>query len=282
MQTGFGPFISVYLTTQKWTQTDIGFVLSVGGLVALLGQMPGGAIVDAARSRAARRRRRDRRMIRVAALAYALLPDLSGRVQRARYCTRRRAACSGPCIAAISLGLVGHAAIGERLGRNARFASIGNGLAAAAMGAIGYFFSAQAVFFVTAALLIPTLFALRRIQPREIDPELAHGSRAAAGEDAARRLAQPAAQAAAVDLRRLHHAVPSRQRRDAAADGERPDHALGRMGDGADRRLHRGAADRRRADLALGRPAGADLGPPARCCSRLCRARRCAGCCSRP
>ena len=33
----------------------------------------------------------------------------------------------GPAIAAISLGLVGHAAIGERLGRNARFASIGNG-----------------------------------------------------------------------------------------------------------------------------------------------------------
>ena len=68
----------------------------------------------------------------------------------------------GPGIAAISLGLVGHAAIGERLGRNARFASIGNGLAAAAMGACGYFFSARAVFIVTALLLIPALLALRR------------------------------------------------------------------------------------------------------------------------
>jgi hypothetical protein len=37
----------------------------------------------------------------------------------------------GPVIAAISLGLVGHAALGERLGRNARFASIGNGVTAA-------------------------------------------------------------------------------------------------------------------------------------------------------
>jgi hypothetical protein len=44
----------------------------------------------------------------------------------------------GPAMAAISLGLVGHAAIAERLGRNARFASVGNGLAAAAMGACGY------------------------------------------------------------------------------------------------------------------------------------------------
>src|SRR5512137_2637090 len=50
VQTGFGPFIAVYLTSQKWTQVDIGLVLSVSGLVSLAGQMPGGAIVDAARS----------------------------------------------------------------------------------------------------------------------------------------------------------------------------------------------------------------------------------------
>ena len=88
---------------------------------------------------------------------------------------RRRAACSARASWRSASGWSATAAIGDRLGRNARFASIGNGIAAAAMGAIGYFFSAQAVFFVTAALLIPTLFALSRIQPREVDPELAHG-----------------------------------------------------------------------------------------------------------
>jgi Major Facilitator Superfamily len=82
----------------------------------------------------------------------------------------------GPAIAAIGLGLVGHAAIGERLGRNARFASIGAGLSAAVMGACGYFFSARAVFLVTAVLLIPALLMLRRIVSAEIDPERAHGS----------------------------------------------------------------------------------------------------------
>jgi hypothetical protein len=50
VQTGFGPFIAVYLTTQKWTHVEIGLVLSIGGVVGLIGQMPGGAIVDAARS----------------------------------------------------------------------------------------------------------------------------------------------------------------------------------------------------------------------------------------
>src|ERR1700730_6280063 len=50
IQTSLGPFIAVYLTTQKWTLTDIGLVLTIGGLVGLIGQMPGGAVVDAVRS----------------------------------------------------------------------------------------------------------------------------------------------------------------------------------------------------------------------------------------
>ena len=50
VQTGFGPFIAVYLTTEKWTQAQIGLVLSIGSVVGLIGQMPGGAIIDAAKS----------------------------------------------------------------------------------------------------------------------------------------------------------------------------------------------------------------------------------------
>jgi MFS family permease len=173
VQTGFGPFVSVYLTTQKWTQIDIGFVLSIGSIVALLGQMPGGIIVDAARS--------ERLVaglalvaITASALAYALFPIFP--VVFSAASLHAAASCVlGPCIVALSLGLVGYQGIGGRLGRNARFASIGNGIAAAAMGACGYYFSAHAVFFVTAALLLPTLFALSRIQPREVDPDLAHG-----------------------------------------------------------------------------------------------------------
>ncbi len=175
VQTGFGPFVSVYLTTERWTQFDIGLVLSAAGFVSLLGQMPGGALVDAARS--------ERFVAGVAiiticisALTYAALPIfpvvLAGSILHAL------ASCVlGPAMVAISLGLVGHASIGERLGRNARFASIGNGLAAAVMGACGYLLSARAVFIVTVLLLIPALLALRTISPNEIDPEQAHGAR---------------------------------------------------------------------------------------------------------
>ena len=174
VQTGFGPFVSVYLTTQKWTQFDIGLVLSAAGFVSLIGQMPGGALVDAARS--------ERLVggiavaaICLSALAYAAMP-IFPMVLSAAVLHSLASCVLGPTIAAISLGLVGHVAIGERLGRNARFASIGNGLAAAAMGACGYFLSARAVFVVTVLLLAPALMALRAIAPSEIDPERAHGA----------------------------------------------------------------------------------------------------------
>jgi Major Facilitator Superfamily len=80
----------------------------------------------------------------------------------------------GPAIAAISLGLVGPLAIGERFGRNARYASLGNGVAAAVMGTAGYLLSSRSVFLVTFILAIPTLLALARIRDREIDPQCAH------------------------------------------------------------------------------------------------------------
>ncbi|QDM25289.1 MFS transporter [Tardiphaga sp. vice304] len=174
VQTGFGPFIAVYLTTQKWTQVEIGFVLSIGGIVGLLGQMPGGAIVDAARST---------RLVAGAAvlticfcaLGYAAFPVFPIVVTAATL--HAMASCVlGPAIAAVSLGLVGPLRIGERLGRNARFASLGNGVAAAVMGTCGYYLSSRSVFVVTFLLALPTLYALSRIRARDIDAAQAHGA----------------------------------------------------------------------------------------------------------
>lgn len=173
IQTSFGPFLAVYLTTQKWTLADIGLVLTIGSLVSLIGQMPGGAIVDAVRS--VRRAAASAVIgIGLSALLVALWPIFIV-VVAARVLHAGSSCVLGPAIAAISLGLVGHAAIGERLGRNARFASVGNGLSAAVMGAFGYLLSSASVFFVSAALAIPALIALFRIRANEIDSVTAHG-----------------------------------------------------------------------------------------------------------
>ena len=182
VQTGFGPFVAVYLTTQKWTQVEIGLVLSIGGVVGLIGQMPGGAIVDAVRS--------ERLVagfaiaaIGLSALGYAAWPIFPVVLSAATL--HAAASCVlGPAIAAISLGLVGPFAIGERFGRNARYASMGNGVAAAVMGTCGYLLSSRSVFLVTFLLAVPTLLALGRIREREIDAARAHGAAARDVSDA--------------------------------------------------------------------------------------------------
>ena len=74
----------------------------------------------------------------------------------------------GIAIAAISLGLVGHALLAERLGRNQRFASTGGVVASGLMGLIAYFFSYRAILFAVAAMVIPLLVALGRIRPSDI------------------------------------------------------------------------------------------------------------------
>jgi MFS family permease len=173
VQTGFGAFVSVYLTAQKWTQTDIGLVLTVGAIVGLVGQIPGGALVDAARAE---------RWVAAAAVAavgaslFALALSPIFVVVFASRILQAGASCVlGPAIAAISLGLVGRRRISARLGRNAAFASVGSGFAAAGMGACANYFSDRAAFILAASMTLPALFALLHIQTREIDPTRAHG-----------------------------------------------------------------------------------------------------------
>jgi MFS family permease len=161
VQTGFGPFVAVYLTMHKWTQVQIGAALTLSTVVALISQLPAGALVDAARNKRAAASAALIGVI-IAALLLALqpteLPVMLAQILHA-FCS----CVLTPAIAAISLHLVGHAALGERLGRNARYASFGNALAAAVMGATGAWVSARAVFLLTAALCLPALASLLAI-----------------------------------------------------------------------------------------------------------------------
>src|SRR5271168_3140549 len=163
---GFGPYVAAFLAEQNWTQQDIGFVLTAAGFAGLLSQLPGGALLDAIRSKriavalgAA--------MVAAGALIIAVWPTFP-LVLAALVLQGITGGFLGLAIAAISLGLVGHAALAERLGRNQRFASTGGVVAAGLMGLIAYFFSYRAIFFAVAALVIPLLAALGRIQPSDI------------------------------------------------------------------------------------------------------------------
>jgi MFS family permease len=158
IQTGFGPFIAVYLTTHNWTQAAIGFALSLGTITAMVSQVPAGALVDATRHKS-RVAAASIIAFTASALLFAMRPTPLF-VYFAEILHGFSSCTLGPAIAAMSLAIAGSAAFGVRLGRNARYSSIGNGFGAILMGAIGYYVSSQSVFVLTAALTLPAIIAL--------------------------------------------------------------------------------------------------------------------------
>ena len=171
---GFGPYVAAYLADQKWTQENIGFVLTASGLAGLLSQLPGGELLDTICSKRA-----------VVALAAAVTsisalilafwasfpPVFAGLVLQGS-----TGGFLGPAVAAISLGLVGHSALAERLGRNQRFASTGALVVTGLIGLIGYLLSFQAIFLTVAALALP-LFAARSESVQPTSTSLARAGR---------------------------------------------------------------------------------------------------------
>lgn len=181
VQTGFGPFLAVYLTTQGWTQTSIGLALSIGTIAAMASQLPAGAIVDAVR---------DKSKVAVfsilaftaSALMFTIAPVplfvYAGQILHSfSSCTL------GPAIVGLSLAVAGSGALSLRLGRNARWSSIGNGAGAVLMGACGYWISERAVFYLTAIMTLPALVAIvpiaRHTRRRAADGPVTAGGPAA-------------------------------------------------------------------------------------------------------
>ncbi|HTN12234.1 MAG TPA: MFS transporter [Acetobacteraceae bacterium] len=161
LQTGFGPFIAVFLTTHKWTQLDIGLALSVGSIASMAAQVPAGVLVDAMPNK---------RLaagialagICTAAMLIGFLPQLAP-VLLAQALHGMASCMLNPSIAALTLGLVASSAVAARFGRNAGFAAAGAAAGAMLMGAVGSFLSNRAVLFLAAALCLPALWMLRHL-----------------------------------------------------------------------------------------------------------------------
>lgn len=148
MLTGFGPFVTVYLTANGWKPGDIGIALSVGTMAAVAGQVPVGMLVDAVSLK---------RLITafgigaviVSALLLATFPA-RWPVFGAEFLQGVAASLLTPAIAAITLTLSATDKLAERLGGNVRFKALGSMLAALLMGYIGTHIGPGAVFYVSA------------------------------------------------------------------------------------------------------------------------------------
>jgi predicted MFS family arabinose efflux permease len=175
VQTGFGPFIAVYLTESGWSQTDIGVALSIGTGAGMLSQLPAGMLVDSVH------RKRGFTAAALLLLGLAALLLTAWPARPLVWASQILHACASgilvPAIAALTLALYGHDAFSARLGVNARYASLGNAVAAGLLGVIASYLSNRAVFALAAALVIPALLALLAIRPEHYaDPGDDHPS----------------------------------------------------------------------------------------------------------
>jgi MFS family permease len=178
---GLGPYLAIYLLTiQKWDEASIGVVMSIATAAGILAQTPAGALIDATRAK--------KTVMAAAAVAVAaaslLLPLVANfsLVAASQAIAHAAGAVFGPGLAAVSLGIVGHAAFTRRIGRNETFNHAGNAVAAAIAGVTAYAWGPTVVFYLLAAMSLASLLSILVIPGREIDHDLARGLHDKAGE----------------------------------------------------------------------------------------------------
>ncbi len=171
---GLGAYLGVYLLTEHaWDPASIGLALSFGGLVGLASQTPLGAMVDALRAK--------RALLAgavVVVTATCLFIPLAPRfwpVAAAGIVGGLAGTTIGPCLAAISLGIVGPARFARRAGRNESLFHLGNGAINVVILATAPVFGTSVVFWMMALTAAASVAAAWAVPERAINHELARG-----------------------------------------------------------------------------------------------------------
>ena len=169
-----GPYLNVFLITQQhWSQTEVGWVTTISGLLGLAAQTPAGAAIDATR------RKRGAVVLAlivlaIGALAIYAIPTFWP-VMVANTAIAVVGDVFGPAVAAVTLGLYARQHLARRIGRNSAFDHAGNVAIAAAAGGVGYLFSQRAVFLLVPVFAILAAAAMLSIPGAAIDQNRARG-----------------------------------------------------------------------------------------------------------
>jgi predicted MFS family arabinose efflux permease len=163
-----GPYLNVFLVTQQhWSQSQVGLVTTISGLLGLAVQTPIGAAIDETRAKRG-----------VIVLALVVLgigaviifawPSFWP-VLLANSLMAVVGDVFGPAIAALTLGLFARPLLARRMGRNSAFDHAGNVAIALVAGAVGYAFSQRAVFLLVPVFAVLTMIAVLSIPAKAID-----------------------------------------------------------------------------------------------------------------
>ena len=180
---GLGPYLNVFLvTSQRWSQSEVGLITMIGGLLGLAFQTPVGALIDETRAK---------RGAIVLALAVLALGGITifarptlWPVLVANSLMAIVGDVFGPAVAALTLGLYARERLARRLARNSAFDHAGNVAIAVVAGVVGYVFSQRAVFLLVPLFAVLASLAVLSIPAAAIDHDRARDLDRAEAADA--------------------------------------------------------------------------------------------------
>lgn len=170
-----GPYLNVFLVTQQgWSQTSVGIMTTIGGLIGLLAQTPAGAAIDATPAK------RGVVVFALAVLGFGAAIIFAAPtfwpVLAANTVMAVTGDVFGPAVAALTLGLFTRAQLAGRMGRNGAFDHAGNVAIAVVAGGIGWLFGQRAVFLLVPLFAMFAAGAVLSISGAAIDRDRARGA----------------------------------------------------------------------------------------------------------
>jgi MFS family permease len=176
------------VTQQHWSQSEVGLVTTIGGLLGLAVQTPIGAAIDETRAK------RGAIVLALAVLGIGAAIIFAWPsfwpVAIANSLMAIVGDVFGPAVAALTLGLYTRQQLARRMGRNSAFDHAGNVAIAVVAAAVGYAFSQRAVFLLVPIFAVLAGIAVLSIPAEAID--LARARDLDQEPDATGRSADPA------------------------------------------------------------------------------------------
>jgi MFS family permease len=163
-----GPYLNVFLVTQQhWSQSQVGVVTTISGLLGLAVQTPIGAAIDETRAK------RGAMVLALAVLGVGAIIIFAWPsfwpVLFANSLMAIVGDVFGPAVAALTLGLYARKQLARRMGRNSAFDHAGNVGIAVVAAAVGYAFSQRAVFLLVPIFAVLASIAVLSIPAKAID-----------------------------------------------------------------------------------------------------------------